>query len=291
MFHLLVSFAGWGDRVGWQDNSGSLDLGRSITTAHTDPQLVDRFRPNGEFSMAEITQYPALIMTELEGRGAPFARVGNITNVKKAGRDAIITYRLDPAIPPISTQSIKNFARELGLTDSQLIHTHWSLNSGDLFEVLFRNSIGAIPKPDVFNIDHIHHIEQQQLSVMMPFAGDFIPVYQAIQTMAADMGMVCNRADDIWVHQHIMQDVVSLICKSSVVICDLSGKNPNVFYEAGIAHALGKQVILITQHMDDIPFDLQSVSAIQYLPNGEGIDAMIKKLRPRVNQLSGIHFH
>ncbi|MBL5824330.1 hypothetical protein JBO39_24315 [Serratia marcescens] len=234
MFHLLVSYAGWNDEHGWQDNSGSLDLGRSITNAHTDPQLVERFRPNGEFSLAGITQYPALIMTELEGRGDPFAKVGNITNVKKAGREVIITYRLAPAIPPISTQEIK------------LIHTHWSVNSGDLFEVLFRNSIGAIPKPDVFNIDHIHHVEQQQLSVMMPFAGNFTPVYQAIQTMAADMGMVCNRADDIWDHQHIMQDVVSLICKSSVVICDLSGKNPNVFYEAGIAHALGKQVILIT---------------------------------------------
>jgi nucleoside 2-deoxyribosyltransferase len=291
MFHLLVSYAGWDDGRGWQDNLGSLDLGRSITNHLTDEPLVGRFRPNGDFSLAEITQYPALIMTELEGRGAPFARVGNITNVKKTGREAIITYRLDPTIPPISTQTIKDSARDLGLTDFQLIHTHWSVNNGDLFEVLFRNSIGAIPKPDVFNIDHIHQVEQQQLSVMMPFAGNFTPVYQAIQTMAADMGMRCNRADDIWVHQHIMQDVVSLICKSSVVICDLSGKNPNVFYEAGIAHALGKQVILITQHMDDIPFDLRSVRAIQYLANGEGIDAMITKLRPRISQLTGGHFH
>lgn len=63
MFHLLVSYAGWNDEHGWQDNSGSLDLGRSITNAHTYPQLVERFRPNGEFSLAEITQYPALIMT------------------------------------------------------------------------------------------------------------------------------------------------------------------------------------------------------------------------------------
>nr|WP_241391423.1 hypothetical protein [Serratia proteamaculans]ULG18649.1 hypothetical protein Puna18p_00164 [Serratia proteamaculans] len=176
MFHLLVSYAGWDDGHGWQDNSGSLDLGRSITNYQTDPQLVERFRPNGEFSLAEITQYPVLIMTELEGRGAPFARVGNITNVKKAGREAIITYRLDPATPPISTQKIKNSARELGLADFQLIHTHWSVNSGDLFEVLFRNSIEVIPKPDVFNIDNIHQIEQDQLSVMMPFAGNFTPV-------------------------------------------------------------------------------------------------------------------
>lgn len=47
MFHLLVSYAGWNDEHGWQDNSGSLDLGRSITNAHTYPQLVERFRPNG----------------------------------------------------------------------------------------------------------------------------------------------------------------------------------------------------------------------------------------------------
>lgn len=291
MFHLLVSGAGWDDGNGREYNLGLLDLTRSITNYQTDSRLVERFRPNGEFSLAEITQYPALFMTELEGRGAPFARVGNITDVKKAGRNATISYRLDPAIPSISTQTIKNSTSELGLTDFQLIHTHWSVNNGDLFEVLFRNNIGAIPKPDVFKIDYIHQVEQDQLSVMMPFAADFNPVYQAIQTMAANMGMRCNRANDIWIHQHIMQDVVSLICKSSVVICDLSGKNPNVFYEAGIAHALGKQVILITQHMDDIPFDLRSVRAIQYLANGEGIDAMITKLRPRISLLTGDHFH
>ena len=64
---------------------------------------------------------------------------------------------------------------------------------------------------------------------------------------AAAVGKKCKRADDIWNHESIIQDVVSLICKSSVVICDLTGKNANVFYEAGIAHCLGKDVILITQ--------------------------------------------
>ncbi|HGM7842864.1 TPA: hypothetical protein ACKQH2_005318 [Serratia marcescens] len=68
MFHLLVSYAGWDDGRGWQENLGSLDLGRSITNHLTDEPLVERFRPNGDFSLAEITQYPALIMTELEGR-------------------------------------------------------------------------------------------------------------------------------------------------------------------------------------------------------------------------------
>ncbi|WP_230684150.1 hypothetical protein [Enterobacter ludwigii] len=99
------------------------------------------------------------------------------------------------------------------------------------------------------------------------------------------MGLRCNRADDIWEHNAIIQDVVSLICKSSVVICDLSGKNPNVFYEADIAHSLGKKVILLAQHMDDIPFDLRHLRVITYFPNTEGIASMIQKLHSRLSQL------
>ena len=55
-----------------------------------------------------------------------------------------------------------------------------------------------------------------------------------------------------------------MICKSSVVVCDLTGKNANVFYEAGIAHSLGKDVILITQSADDVPFDLRHLRYIPY---------------------------
>ena len=45
--------------------------------------------------------------------------------------------------------------------------------------------------------------------------------------------------------------------KSRIVICDFSERNPNVFYEVGIAHTLGKHVIPITQTPNDVPFDLQ----------------------------------
>ena len=60
-----------------------------------------------------------------------------------------------------------------------------------------------------------------------------------------------------------MHDILELISTSKVIICDLSGKNPNVFYEAGIAHTLGKEVILITQHESDVPFDLRP---LRYIP-------------------------
>jgi hypothetical protein len=75
------------------------------------------------------------------------------------------------------------------------------------------------------------------------------------------------RADDFWEHQAVIQDIVNLIARSRIVICDCSGRNPNVFYEAGIAHTLGKEVILITQNENDIPFDLRHLRYIRYLKN------------------------
>jgi hypothetical protein len=73
-----------------------------------------------------------------------------------------------------------------------------------------------------------------------------------------------------------------------VVVCDLSGKNPNVFYEAGIAHTLGKEVILITQSMDDIPFDLKALRCITYHNNGEGQAKLAADVVNRIATLTGM---
>lgn len=289
MFHLLVSSSGWGEA--WREDSGTLDLGRTITTNRTSEHLVAIFRPDGNFNLEEIRKYPALIMPEKGGWGVPVARIGYIYDVKKNGRNALISYHLDPKIDPIQVKQVENLVLQLGLDPFQLSHTHWSVNEKDLFEVLFKNNIGLQPKPVVFNIDPLHNASRNQVSVMMPFSGGFNAVYHAIQTMAVDMGMVCNRADDIWENHNIIQDVVSLICRSSVVICDLSDRNPNVFYEAGIAHALGKEVVLIVQNPADVPFDLRHLRYINYLANNEGIENLIERLRPRVSQLTGGQYH
>ena len=70
-----------------------------------------------------------------------------------------------------------------------------------------------------------------------------------------------------------------------MVVCDFTAKNPNVFYEAGIAHTLGKHVIPITQNADDIPFDLQHHRFIHYLNNAEGRKTLEVKLGDRFNTL------
>jgi hypothetical protein len=60
-----------------------------------------------------------------------------------------------------------------------------------------------------------------------------------------------------------------------------------VFYEAGVAHTLGRDVVLITQSENDIPFDLRHLRYIRYLNNGEGRAAMKEQLLKRMQTLLG----
>lgn len=123
------------------------------------------------------------------------------------------------------------------------------------------------------------------ISVMMPFRSDFESVYAAINDTAIEFDLYCRKADDIWENPSIIQDVVSLIDRSRIVICDCADRNPNVFYEIGIAHTLGRGVILITQSENDIPFDVGHLRYIPYLNNGEGRADLSERLRKRFRDL------
>lgn len=96
----------------------------------------------------------------------------------------------------------------------------------------------------------------------------------------------CERADNLWLHTQIIQTIVSLISQSQMIIADCSKKNANVFYEAGIAHAIGKDVILIAQSIDDIPFDLRHHAIIQYYPTPDGLADLSIKLTARIKQVA-----
>ncbi len=124
--------------------------------------------------------------------------------------------------------------------------------------------------PSVFEVPE-GGVERDLIAVMMPFAPEFEAVFGAISAAAASSGFRCFRAKDIWQHSVLIQDVFSLIFKANIVVCDFTDKNANVFYEAGIAHTLGKHVVPITQSQHDIPFDLQHHRYLRYLNNNEGL--------------------
>jgi hypothetical protein len=102
---------------------------------------------------------------------------------------------------------------------------------------------------------------------------------------ASLVGLRCQRADDIWEEDEVIQDIFSLIYRSAIVVCDFTAQNPNVFYEAGIAHTLGRPVVPIAQHQNDVPFDLRHYRFIPYLDNGEGRAALTDHIARRLRTL------
>lgn len=63
------------------------------------------------------------------------------------------------------------------------------------------------------------------------------------------------------------------------MIVDLSGRNPNVMYECGIAHTLARPVLPISRSVDAFQFDLAHHRILSYLPNAEGLSQMRQKLK------------
>jgi len=101
--------------------------------------------------------------------------------------------------------------------------------------------------------------------VLMPFDPAFDDVYAVGIKEAADRaGAYAERVDDQIYGEGILERVFNQINKADVIVADMTGKSPNVYYEVGYAHALGKIVILLTQRADDIPFDLKHRRHIVY---------------------------
>ena len=110
-------------------------------------------------------------------------------------------------------------------------------------------------------------LESDLCFVLMPFGEeqDLQTVYRDhIAAVVKRTGFRTVRADDIYDISGVMQSVWEGINRARFIIADVTNSNPNVFYELGIAHTLGKPVIMLTQSMDYVPFDLRHRRCIVY---------------------------
>ena len=115
----------------------------------------------------------------------------------------------------------------------------------------------------------------------MPFDSSFDDIYKfGIKGAAEDSGAYAERIDEQIFSEGILDRVFNQINKADVIVADMTGRNPNVFYEVGYAHALGKIVLLLTQKADDIPFDLKHHHHIVY---GGSIDVLKSQLIGRIS--------
>jgi hypothetical protein len=107
--------------------------------------------------------------------------------------------------------------------------------------------------------------------VLMPFGGEFDSIYKhCIQAAMTELSWLCARADEIHKASEVIDQIWENILRADLVIADLTGRNPNVFYELGYAHALNKNTILLTQSIEDVPFDLKHRRLVSYLPTSAG---------------------
>lgn len=114
--------------------------------------------------------------------------------------------------------------------------------------------------------------------VIMPFSAIFDAEYAHVIRPAIEVaGLSSVRADQIYSKPQIMADIWKALRSSRIVIAELSEKNANVFYEVGLAHALGKPVITITRNEQDVPFDLKALRYLYYDTNNPSWGESLKK--------------
>lgn len=116
---------------------------------------------------------------------------------------------------------------------------------------------------------HLNELQKPYVFVLMPFRPELFAIYQkAVRPVLRELGCVIETAKDVQTSEDkIMEIVFTQIARARFLIADTTGKNPNVFYEMGYAHALGKKVVILTQNPDDVPFDIKGLRYTLYSPD------------------------
>jgi hypothetical protein len=235
-----------------------------------------------------------LAMPEIgDDRFEQVAYIGTALAVKPDRRSHRFKFVRDPRFAAIPLATVQELSTELGIDGWELRRTHWAVKNIDLFEVFLAHQMGSQHVlPGNFGSSAAVHFpvdlprEPKLVAVMMPFAPEFDVVFETINAAVVDVGLTCVRADNIWEHHQVMGDILSILWRAQIVIADLSGRNANVFYETGLAHALFRDTILLTQNPSDVPFDLRSIRYLQY---GLGTDqraALRTQLAARLTTLA-----
>jgi len=118
----------------------------------------------------------------------------------------------------------------------------------------------------------------------MPFEEAYRPVYEDhVRPTIESAGLRCQRADEVAGVKNITWDIWERINSARFLVADLTGRNANVFYEIGLAHAISKDVILITQSMGFVPFDLRGLRYIEYEYTRRGVRSFESQLRSTID--------
>lgn len=126
-------------------------------------------------------------------------------------------------------------------------------------------------------------MDKAKVFVIMPFTDDFFESYEMLKEHFSE-DFVFSNAGEEDNQQNILADIISPIINADVVLADLTGLNPNVMYELGIAHSFNKKTVIITQDdLSMLPFDLKQYRTKDYSTHFKKFDELIKYLDKNLN--------
>lgn len=122
--------------------------------------------------------------------------------------------------------------------------------------------------------------------VVMSFLEKYDEVYElSIKRAVLDYGYDCFRLNEDPGPKHIPERLVKELIDSDLIIVDITEANPNVYYELGISHTIGNKTILLTQNIDQLPFDIRGEYVVAYTPCRDGYKLLKLNLIDAIKRL------
>ena len=269
----------------FKNTAGRAEFDSGRLFGFTDPEIKGYYKDD----ISKLAYLPTIVVAELGSAPVVPARLARIFNIHNGGNGNIaFEYRhLDD---DITSEAVFNSGLfPLDRDRWQTRRTHWAIKRGDLLEWIFnrQKEKDVLAKPRFFEVGEWPMPKRHDIAIMMPFAAEFDPVYEAIKAACDNAKATPIRVDEIYTPSKIANDIFAAIAQSRLVVCDLTGRNPNVLYETGLAHALNAEVVMLTQNGDDVPFDLRHFRYFPYLNNGEGLRELQVVLERTIRECLG----
>lgn len=132
------------------------------------------------------------------------------------------------------------------------------------------NHEGILDKNDK-NIVHCYYLFPPKAPFTEIYGEHIIPYMQGL-------GFPIEFVEDIYGSERVLNNLWDTLDCSEIIIADLTTKNPSVLFILGVALAIGKSAIIVSQNKDDIPFDFHQWKCVIYSNTPNGIEELKMRL-------------